>query len=98
MQDELESAYPNLDIDLFAINMSGAGSGISYFTASQHLPVVQDDSILQIWSIWGGVWRDVFILDQNNVLVHTYNLTQYSLSDSANYDTLMQLFIDTATP
>ena len=96
MQDELESNYPNLDIEIFAINMTG--SSVTSLTSSQNLPVVQDDNSLQIWSTWGAVWRDVMILDQNNELVHTYNLTQYSLSNTSNYNDLMQLFIDTATP
>ena len=98
MQAELDANHPNLDIEIFGINMIGTSSGASIFSSSLNLPMVQDDSTLGIWSDWGAVWRDVYILNENNELVLVYNLTQYSLSDSNNYNTLMQHFIDTAQP
>ena len=98
MQAELDANYPNLDIEIFAINMIGTSSGASIFTSALNLPMVQDDSSLGIWSDWGAQWRDVYILNENNELVLVYNLTQYSLFNSSNYDTLMQHFIDTAQP
>jgi hypothetical protein len=98
MQIELENTHPNLDIELFAINMIGTASGTSYFSPSLNLPMVQDSSSLGIWNDWGALWRDVFILNENNELVLVYNLTQYGLSDTNNYNTLMQHFIDVATP
>ena len=78
--------------------MTGTSSGTSVFTVALNLPMVQDDSALGIWSDWGAIWRDVYILNENNELVLVYNLTQNSLFNSNNYDTLMQHFIDTALP
>ena len=98
MQAELESSYPNLDIEIFAINMTGTSSGLQYFSSDLNRPVVQDDTATGIWNDWGASWRDVYILDQNNELILVYNLTTYNLSDSNNYNTLMQHFIDAATP
>ena len=98
MQTDLNANYPNLDIEIFGINMTGTSSGVNIFSSSLNLPTVQDDSSLGIWSDWGAQWRDVYILNESNELVLVYNLTQYSLSNSTNYDTLMQHFIDTATP
>ena len=98
MQTEINSTHPNLDIELFAINMIGTGAGTSYFSTSLNLPMVQDSSSLEIWDDWGALWRDVFILNENNELVLTYNLTQNNLSNSSNYNTLMQYFVDTASP
>ena len=97
MHAELESTYPNLDIEIFAINMPGAGSGTQSFTSDIYLPMVQDDNATGIWSDWGAAWRDVYILDQNNELVEIFNLTQNGLNNSSNYDSLMQIFIDTAS-
>ena len=96
MQAELAQAYPELDIKIFGINMSGTASGTASFGTNHTLPMVQDDFSLGIWSDWGAQWRDVYILNENNELVFVYNLTQYSLSDATNYDTLQQYFIDFA--
>lgn len=98
MQTELDSTHPNLEIEIFAINMIGTGAGTAYFSPSLDLPMVQDSSSLEIWDDWGALWRDVFILNENNELVLTYNLTQNNLSNSSNYNTLMQYFVDTASP
>ena len=95
MQDELEADYPNLDIQILSINMLNA-SGAQSLSASQNLPMVQDNSNDLIWSNWGATWRDVIIIDGNNEIYATYNLTSNSIGNSTNYDTLKQLFIDAA--
>ena len=96
MQTELEQNHPQLDIKLFGINMIGTGAGTASFTTSHTLPMVQDDYTLEIWSDWGAQWRDVYVLNENNELVLIYNLTQYSLADINNYNTLKQHLIDAA--
>ena len=98
MQTDLETNHPNLDIEIFGINMIGTSSGVSIFSSSLNLPTVQDDGALGIWNDWGAQWRDVYILNEHNELVLVYNLTQYSLSNSTNYNTLLQHFVDTASP
>ena len=98
MKAELESTHPNLDIEIFAINKPGTSTGIQSFNASLNLPMIQDDSAVGIWNDWGAAWRDVYILDENNELVLVYNLTTYNLSNTSDYNTLMQHFIDAATP
>ena len=75
--------------------MLNAG-GAQNLSTTQTLPMVQDNNTDLIWSNWGGAWRDVIILDGNNEVYDTFNLTTYSLSNSANYDALKQLFIDAA--
>ena len=98
MQDELNANYPQLDIQLLAIDRIDAqGNGVSNFSIDQDLPMVVDNNSDSIWSTWGGAWRDVVILNQDNEIVTSYNLTQYNLANQSNYDTLKQLLIDTAT-
>ena len=58
------------------------------------LPMVQDNDSDLIWQNWGGNWRDVMILDANNELVGQFNLTDFNLSDSTNYDTLKNMLIE----
>ena len=50
-----------------------------------------------MWDTWAPGYRDVMILDADNVHVDTYNLTTYDLSDPANYDALLQRLVDAAT-
>ena len=97
MAVELENSHPNLDVEMFAINMPGSG-GATSLASNIHLPMVQDTGSLGIWSDWGAAWRDVYILNENNELVMVYNLTQNNLGSSSNYNTLMSHFIDLATP
>ena len=49
-----------------------------------------------MWTQWRVVYRDVIILDGDNVPVETYNLTTYSLADSANYEALKAILIAVA--
>ena len=95
MQNELAQEYPNLDIQILSINLLNAG-GAQSLSSSQDLPMVSDNSTDLIWSNWGGAWRDVIILDGNNEVYTTFNLTTYSISNPTNYDTLKQLFVDAA--
>lgn len=80
MQNELSADYPSLNIDILAINQLGAESGIASISSAHHLPIVNDESSIGIWSNWGGVWRDVFILNQQNEIHTIYNLTQHNLA------------------
>ena len=58
--------------------------------------MVGDDSTLEIWDSWGGQWRDVFILDQNNEIIEVYNLTEHNLNDPINYADLKEKLITAA--
>lgn len=98
MQADLEANYPNLDIEIFGINMKGTSVGTSSFSSALNLPMVQDSNTLGIWNDWGAQWRDVYILNEDNELYLVYNLTQYSLSDNNNYNALLQHFIDATSP
>ena len=62
------------------------------------LPIVQDSADLDIWATWGGIWRDVAILDTQNQFIEFYNLTQNNLSTVENYNELKQKLIDAAQP
>jgi len=98
MQAEIEANHPSLDVKIFAINMPGYSSGASSLAPAIYLPMVQDDSTLDIWNDWGALWRDVYLLNENNELVMVYNLSQNNLGNSTSYNTLMQHFVDIASP
>lgn len=97
MQAELSAEYPNIPIHIIGINQIGAEAGMPDVALISTLPVVNDDQTEDVWTDWGAQWRDVHILNPNNEVVSTYNLTTYNLSDPTNYATLKQLFVDAAT-
>ncbi len=50
-----------------------------------------------VWTdLWSVNYRDVIILDGDNVQVGVYNLTTYDLGVAANYDALRQMLINAA--
>ena len=97
MQAELEAEYPSLEIHLIGVNENGFSSGNSSVAAISSLPLIQDNSTEQIWSTWGVTFRDVIILNEDNQIVTSFNLTQNALSNSTNYANLKSLLVTEAT-
>lgn len=75
----------------------GFESGNATFCEGRDLPWIQNTAELDVWTVWGGGYRDVLILDEENVPAAVYNLTTHDLADAANYAELIQLFVDVAT-
>jgi hypothetical protein len=113
MQNDLNNSYPNLAIELLGINQADPVAGCSGTTYSNgnttitglgDIPWLQDvdnnsNCSSDVWyDSWLVTWRDVVILDGNNVEVGVYNLTQNPLGapPNANYDALKLLLINAA--
>jgi hypothetical protein len=104
MQYDLDTNYPDLDLDvsILGVNAIGHESGNSWFTSVSDLPWLQDvdasgDGQSDVWANWQVVYRDVIILDAANVPVGRFNLTDNDLQDFENYDALRRMFIEAAT-
>ena len=97
MQAELTAEYPTLDITLYGINMPGYESGNESMVDGHTIGLLQDTTIADVTGAWGAIWRDVYVLDQNNEVVEVYNLTTYSLVDQTNYAYLKDLLVTTAS-
>ena len=108
MQAELEIEYPQYDIQILAVNQIGNSGGEALIASLGDLPMVQDNGVVDIWDTWhamtpnpstnaGAPWRDVHILNSDNEIVDTYSLTVNNLSNTQNYDTLKQMFVDAAS-
>ncbi len=107
MQADLAENFPELDIQILGINEWADAFANDNATEGREIPWLQDvdadqngtSDVRQSWSL---VYRDVAILDANNILVDKYNLTEHDLGDprnepaSANYLTLRQKLIDAA--
>lgn len=100
MQNDLDANYPDLDIQILGINAVGRESGNASVTSGRDIPWLQDvtpDSGDDVWTSWGVGYRDVVILDTANVAIGAVSLTTYDLRDSAVYDALKGIFLDTAS-
>jgi hypothetical protein len=95
MADELADA--GIDVQLLSINKISAETGVSSFSPDMVLPMVQDTTDLGLWTEWEADWRDVYIVDEDNVHVATYNLTGNSLAVTENYEELKSMFITEAS-
>lgn len=102
MQEELEAAHPELDIQIIGINEHGQQIGNASITQGRDIPWLQDvdangDRLSDVWrNSWDIVYRDVVILDDENVVVGVMNLTSNDLADPVNYGALRDMLIDTA--
>ena len=76
MQAELDAM--GLDVQILSINKTAAEAGVSSFSSDHALPMVQDTSELGLWDEWDATWRDVYIVDEDNVHIGTVNLTGFS--------------------
>jgi hypothetical protein len=91
MQAELNEM--GVDVTIHAVNEEGYDSGLSTMAALGDLPLLQDTEEDTVWESWDVTFRDVYIVDDDNVLIDTFNLTTYSLSISENYETLKAMFV-----
>jgi hypothetical protein len=96
MQGELDAANTTVPIKILAINEAGHESGNEAFTDGRDLPLLQEASEQGIWDSFRITYRDVIIVDATGVTAGIYNLTENSLNDEGNYDTLKQTLLDTA--
>jgi hypothetical protein len=102
MQSELDADYPYLAVDLLGVNGAGHESGNKAFCNGRDIPWLQDvdangDGGSDTWQAWQVTFRDVVILDRNNIQIGKLNLTTHSLSLPQNYQLLLEMLIDAAT-
>jgi len=97
MQGELDGEFPELPIHLLGVNGAGHESGVPSMIDGRVIPLLQDTAEADAWSDWQVVYRDVIILDRDNVPVGVFNLTENDLSNMADYTALKTMLIDAAS-
>ncbi len=76
---------------LGGINQIAAESGNAENTSGRDLCWLQDTVADDVWTTWEVAYRDVVILDRDNVQVAVFNLTAHDLADPAEYAALKAL-------
>ena len=103
MQNDLRANEPELQIEILGMNNFAETFGNESATDGRDIPWLQDvdadgDNRSDHWlGSWPFVYRDVVIVDANNIAVDTFNLTLHSLEEPDSYNTLRQMLIDVAT-
>ena len=102
LQNDLEQNRPDLDIQILGMNPVGHEIGNADTTEGRDIPWLQDvdldgDNKSDTWlTTWPSTYRDVVVVDANNVAVDVFNLTTNSLEDTDDYNALRQMLIDVA--
>lgn len=65
--------------------------------AGRFIPLLQDTVEVDAWGAWQVEYRDVIILDRDNIPVGVFNLTEHDLSMMGEYETLKNMLIDAAS-
>ena len=74
------------DVAIIGVNETGYESASEAFCEGRALPWLQDTPQSAMWQSWGVVYRDVFILDSEGMLLEAYNLSMHDLA--VDYDDL----------
>ncbi len=73
------------------MNGIGLEAGNDSFTDGRDLPWLQDVAGVDVWDSWTVTYRDVIVLDADNVVVDVYNLTDNDLADPVAYQAMSEL-------
>ncbi len=89
-------ANPDWNVDILGVNASDQLPYNSLIISENTLAWLQDTPQDHVWDLWGVNFRDVRILDPQNRLIATYNLTDHDLAVSTNRAALKTLFLEAA--
>ena len=75
MHEELREELQSDIVEILAVNEIGYDNFEYVDTVSSQLPWIQDVEEVNAWELWEITYRDLVILDQDNIFLTTYNLT-----------------------
>jgi hypothetical protein len=102
MQQQLSDTYPELQIRILGVNERGHEIGNPTVTEGRTIPWLQDVDEDQdgasdnFMNLWDYAYRDVVIVDAQNVPLEAYNLTEHDLGQPENFNELLQKLVDAA--
>lgn len=96
MQDELAAEDLPVDVRILGVNGFGHESGNATICNGRSIPWLQDTAEDDVWTLWSVAYRDVLILDEDNVPISTFNLTANDLGSPAAYAALKEMLREAA--
>ncbi|UCE01384.1 MAG: hypothetical protein JSW67_08755 [Candidatus Latescibacterota bacterium] len=91
MQKELADEGLPVMLQILGVNEAGHESGNDAISNGRDLPWLQEGGGHSVWTQWQVTYRDVILLDAENKPTTIYNLTEHSLANASDYDTLKSL-------
>lgn len=88
---DIQTEYDTASVEIIGINELGHEDGNDGIEAVASLPWLQETTDQPVWTDWRVTYRDVIVLDHDNAVVGTLNLTDHDLEDPANQDLLRDL-------
>lgn len=82
---------PATIIRIVGNNQIGAEGSNPTIVAGRDIPWTQDTAAQHVWTQWRVVYRDVIILDTDNVPVGVFNLTSHDLANPVHYATMKEM-------
>jgi len=89
----LETRY---DIQILGVSQYPWDRYHDLMYGGRSLPWLQEMRGDSVWHKWDVNYRDVIILDAENVPVAVFNLSRHNLRDQVEYDSLTTLLFQTA--
>jgi hypothetical protein len=77
-------------VHILGVNPFAHSSGNEDICRGRDLPWLQETQADDVWGDWAVTYRDVIVLDADNVAVDVYNLTVHDLSVAANREELKE--------
>jgi hypothetical protein len=96
MQVEIDALGLPVSVRIHGINGAGHQGGNETACQGKDIPWLQEVPAQPVYTTWDVRYRDVVILDGNNEVAHTYNLTDHNLVDTAKYEALKNMLIELA--
>jgi hypothetical protein len=97
IQDELQTDHPTVPIQILGLNEAGYEEGNAQMCDGRDLPWLQDVPDVDVWDeLWNVTYRDVWILDDENVPFAVFNVTAHDLSNPVEYAALKALLLEAA--
>ena len=94
IQTELAAEGLAVPVQILGINPFGHAHSNPAMCDGSDLPWLQETEADDVWGDWAVTYRDVIVLDAENVPVDVYNLTTHDLSVEANRETMKQKLRD----
>ena len=96
MQKELDALGLPVAVGILGVNGSGQESGNAGACEGRDIPWLQEIPAEPVWARWQVAYRDVIVLDEDNVPLVAYNLTAHDLRDPAAYEELKSILVKAA--
>jgi hypothetical protein len=94
MQAELALELGEGVVDLLAINEVGHDSGIDDAVAGNSIPLLADTPEANAWGTWDADWRDLVIVDEDNLQTDRISLTDFDLEEIATYEAVKAMLLE----